>query len=660
MVMHARKHPRLNDGYYDRSESHSYKDKDMDKYPSKSSYNDCDYYGKMRDSPNYQRRDGSPDRSPRYHSKSSYIERTKGKLEKKRSSNSPDRKLNSHGRSSTDKSDGRYHSHYDRNSRDSRESKDRDGRNEKEIRSEIRKSALRICGDWSEHISSSGKRYYYNCISEVSQWERPKEWDDSSSRSSDSNRHKDYSREERDARHQKSSDEYKHSNSERNDGSYASSQQSKQSSSSRGGSGSSKTNSKQRTSRHHESVVVNDDREDAAHVAAGNATGVDQATRPGGYHTSSNIRENAHSDHKSHHISSRDSERTRSLSAQNGGDSNNATTGGLLSQDRRKPDDSEDSKQTEDDMDISPGSTPSNSRPHSRTGTPIVCSNSTSNPSSVPPRSTVATPLTMLPNMTLPPIASALPQLINRMNDSGALQSINHHELTQQALQTLQKLQQALSRQASLAQQSLINQSPRSTEITSPQQTQTPAQQSMFTSPQHPSQQQQQQQPSQQHTPQHQHVPKLAETPTPTKASGDDGGYSPTSDHGEYGNENSPSPSHTSSQGVPVSSLAAAALKPTTCELAPSLRNYYDERLVSHVTGWPSEMYEKQADHYSDEAHNLGSLLSTQVSCDLKKARSLVRITNIQSTLQEQRILFLRQQIEELERMKSGNSFMSS
>lgn len=31
-------------------------------------------------------------------------------------------------------------------------------------------------GDWSEHLSSSGKKYYYNCKTEVSQWEKPREW----------------------------------------------------------------------------------------------------------------------------------------------------------------------------------------------------------------------------------------------------------------------------------------------------------------------------------------------------------------------------------------------------------------------------------------------------------------------------------------------------
>lgn len=35
---------------------------------------------------------------------------------------------------------------------------------------------LNRMGDWSEHVSSSGKKYYYNCKTEVSQWEKPKEW----------------------------------------------------------------------------------------------------------------------------------------------------------------------------------------------------------------------------------------------------------------------------------------------------------------------------------------------------------------------------------------------------------------------------------------------------------------------------------------------------
>ena len=49
----------------------------------------------------------------------------------------------------------------------------------------------------------------------------------------------------------------------------------------------------------------------------------------------------------------------------------------------------------------------------------------------------------------------------------------------------------------------------------------------------------------------------------------------------------------------------------------------------------------------------IGSL-SFQVSADLKMARSLVRLAEIQATLQEQRILFLRQQMTDLERMETS------
>ena len=43
-----------------------------------------------------------------------------------------------------------------------------------------------------------------------------------------------------------------------------------------------------------------------------------------------------------------------------------------------------------------------------------------------------------------------------------------------------------------------------------------------------------------------------------------------------------------------------------------------------------------------------------QVSADLKMARSLVRLAEIQATLQEQRILFLRQQMTDLERLETS------
>lgn len=46
--------------------------------------------------------------------------------------------------------------------------------------------SLQSGSEWSEHISSSGKKYYYNCISEVSQWEKPREWDSRRMSSKDS------------------------------------------------------------------------------------------------------------------------------------------------------------------------------------------------------------------------------------------------------------------------------------------------------------------------------------------------------------------------------------------------------------------------------------------------------------------------------------------
>jgi hypothetical protein len=115
---------------------------------------------------------------------------------------------------------------------------------------------------------------------------------------------------------------------------------------------------------------------------------------------------------------------------------------------------------------------------------------------------------------------------------------------------------------------------------------------------------------------------------------------------------------HSLNAAAGTSSLATAALKPSIPSLTPSLANYYRDDLISHVVGWQADHAERQANRYWEEAHNIGSLNCTQVSAELKMARALVRLAEIQATLQEQRILFLRQQTKELEDWRNVHTFM--
>ncbi|CAG2111674.1 unnamed protein product [Medioppia subpectinata] len=111
------------------------------------------------------------------------------------------------------------------------------------------------------------------------------------------------------------------------------------------------------------------------------------------------------------------------------------------------------------------------------------------------------------------------------------------------------------------------------------------------------------------------------------------------------------------------SAISSASLKPSVPSvptLTPTLANFYKEELVSHVTGWQAEHAEKQAKQYSQQSHEFGSHQCTRVSAELKMARSLVRLTEIQSTLQEQRIIFATQQIKNVEEWKGQNANHSS
>ncbi|XP_049453252.1 WW domain-containing adapter protein with coiled-coil-like isoform X2 [Epinephelus fuscoguttatus] len=96
----------------------------------------------------------------------------------------------------------------------------------------------------------------------------------------------------------------------------------------------------------------------------------------------------------------------------------------------------------------------------------------------------------------------------------------------------------------------------------------------------------------------------------------------------------------------------------TPGSFTPTLVTHFDESLIRHIQGWPSENTEKQAARLHEDIHNMGSLYMSEICTEMKNLRSLVRVCEIQATLREQRILFLRQQSKELDKLKNQNSYM--
>lgn len=160
MVMYARKQPRLSDGCHERRDSQPYQNL---KYPSKIHSTSVEpRHEKTRDGadpspPNKMRRSDSPeskytDSVGHGKSKAAHVHRVREQ---------------EGGTSYSPQENHNHSTHHSTNSHTA---------NATSNPSKTSDLPYDSSDDWSEHISSSGKKYYYNCRTEVSQWEKPKEW----------------------------------------------------------------------------------------------------------------------------------------------------------------------------------------------------------------------------------------------------------------------------------------------------------------------------------------------------------------------------------------------------------------------------------------------------------------------------------------------------
>ncbi|CAH2282202.1 WW domain-containing adapter with coiled-coil isoform X2 [Pelobates cultripes] len=630
MVMYARKQPRLSDGCHDRRDSQPYQTL---KYSSKSHPSSSDHrHDKMRDCtdpspPSKMRRSDSPenkygDSVGHGKAKSLHVHRVRER---------------DGGTSFSPQENSHNHSALHSSNSHSNPSKTSD-------------AAYDPADDWSEHISSSGKKYYYNCRTEVSQWEKPKEWLEREQRQKESSKvavnsfpkDRDYRRE---AMQATATVDEKHSSdassmlpqnilsqtSRHNDRDYR----------------------LPRTETHSSAAPVQHSVKPVVHPSAAQSTvsSSPYAVQP---------------DHPPPKKSF---------------DANGAATLSKLPMPTSSISTSKSDRKEAAPADKS-CTTPSTSTvPALNQSTALASSSTSTVPVSPVPQSPIP-PLLQDPTLLrqLLPALQATLQLNNSNVDISKINEVLTAAVTQASLQSiLHKILTAgpsafnvtslisqvaqLSTQATQSNQSPMSltsdaSSPRSyvsPRISTPQ-TNTVPHKPLINTPPVTSQ------PKASTAVGSKQGPSTQSVQQQTATADNPQGHEPTSPRNLQRQSSqrspSPAPNHTSSTcASSTSSVSQNASARNQCALTPSLAAYFNENLIKHVQGWPAEHAEKQASRLREESH-MGSIHMAENSTELKNLRSLVRVCEIQATLREQRILFLRQQIKELEKLKNQNSFM--
>ncbi|XP_017912698.1 PREDICTED: WW domain-containing adapter protein with coiled-coil isoform X2 [Capra hircus] len=650
MVMYARKQQRLSDGCHDRrGDAQPYQGGDVLqalKYSSKSHPSSGDHrHEKMRDAadpspPNKMlRRSDSPENKysdSTGHSKAKNVHIHRVRERDGGTSYSPQE--NSHNHSALHSSN----SHSSNPSNNPSKTSD---------------APYDSADDWSEHISSSGKKYYYNCRTEVSQWEKPKEWLEREQRQKEANKmavnsfpkDRDYRREVMQATATSG---------------FASGMEDKHSSDA---SSLLPQNILSQTSRHNDRdyrLPRAETHSSSAPVQHPIKPVVHPTAAPSTVPSSPFTLQSDHQPKKSF-------------------DANGASTLSKLP----TPTSSVPAQRTERKESTSGDKSVS----HPCT-TPSTSSASGLNPTSAPPASASAIPVSPVPQSPIPPLLQdpnllrqLLPALqatlqlnnsnvdISKINEvltaavtQASLQSIIHKFLTAgpSAFNITSLISQAaqLSTQAQPSNQSPMSltsdaSSPRSyvsPRISTPQTNTVPIKPLISTPPVSS-------QPKVSTPVVKQGPVSQSATQQPVTADKQQG-HEPVSPRSlQRSNQRSPSPgpNHTSSSNASNTAVVPqnSSARPP-CSLTPTLAAHFNENLIKHVQGWPADHAEKQASRLREEAHNMGSVHMSEICTELKNLRSLVRVCEIQATLREQRILFLRQQIKELEKLKNQNSFM--